>query len=196
MEGEELRQGKARVRMHLTGHLAGRGMIRPRGRTVEDHDAMIASLEARLSYMRDDRLQALAEVVERHAGGKARNVWPAEVSICNWARRLQEPPASESRLVRSYLQSAPGAAAEAGGYLVELFLHLKDVCAPPGEYAWSTIRAEAQDNARKVEYIRREQSHGRASPSELSWLDHYMRLQERVADIRAAAGKGGDACAA
>ena len=108
MEGQELREGKARVRAVLIDPLEAGGMQRRSGQKVEDHAAVLASLEARLAYMTEASLAALAEVVERHAGGSRQDRWPGEVPICNWARRIQEPPASESRLVRSYLQSGAG----------------------------------------------------------------------------------------
>ncbi len=131
MEGEALRAGKERVRENLILPLTKGGMIRKRGMPKAAEDEMLANLEARLAYMTADNLKALAEVLERYAGGKHKNVWPAEVSIYNWARAIQFPPASESRLVRSYLQSAAGSAAEVGGYLVELFWYLKKFGAPP-----------------------------------------------------------------
>ena len=149
MEGQELKDGKERVRTHLIAPLVRRGMVRKRGRSVEDHQKMLDSLEARLAYMAADRLAALAEVVERYAEGPKKNIWPAEVSITNWARRLQEPPASESRLVRSYLQSGAGDAAKSGGYVVELFLYLKKYGAPPNDYSMKEIRSQADDNRRK-----------------------------------------------
>lgn len=183
MEGQELRDGKERVRVNLIAPLVASGMMRKRGRTVDEHDNFLASLTARLSYMTEDRLTALAEVVERYAEGPKKNIWPAEVSIVNWARRLQEPPASESHLVRSFLQSAAGDAAVAGGYLVELFLYLKRYGAPPSSFAMTGIRSDAEDNARRREAIEYDRDEGRASPRDLSWLQGYMDTRRRCLDI-------------
>ena len=183
MEGQELKDGKERVRVNLIDPLVSRGMVRKRGQKVEDHQKMLDSLEARLAYMAADRLSALAEVVERYAGGPQKNVWPAEVSIMNWARRLQEVPASESRLVRSYLQSGAGDAAKSGGYLVELFVYLKRIGAPPNNYALKGIREEAEDNRRKRGAIERDREEGMASPRDLDWLQGYMDTRRRCLDI-------------
>lgn len=183
MEGQELREGKERVRMNLIEPLVKGGMVRKRGQKVEDHDKFLASLEARLAYMAEDRLQALAEVVERYAGGPQKNVWPAEVSIMNWARLLQEVPASESRLVRSYLQSRAGDAAQSGGYLVELFVYLKRFGAPPNDYSMKGIREEAEYNRCRRVGIERNREKGRASPRDLSWLQSYMDTRRRCLDI-------------
>ena len=183
MEGAELKEGKERVRQYLIDPLVSGGMVRKRGQKVEEHDKMLASLEARLAYMFEDRLKALAEVVERYAEGPKKNIWPAEVSITNWARRLQEPPASESRLVRSYLQSGAGEAAVKGGYLVELFFHLKKWGAPPNEYSMKNILADADTNGRRLRVIEGQREDGRASPRDLEWLARYMETRRRCLDI-------------
>ncbi|MGB0661311.1 MAG: hypothetical protein ACPGNV_14195 [Mangrovicoccus sp.] len=183
MEGETLRAGKERVRENLILPLTKGGMIRKRGMSKTAEDEMLTNLEARLAYMTADNLKALAEVLERYAGGKHKNVWPAEVSIYNWARAIQFPPASESRLVRSYLQSAAGSAAEVGGYLVELFWYLKKFGAPPNTYSLSEIKREADDNRSALARIRRAQEVGRASQSELNWVEYYYRTQRRCLDV-------------
>lgn len=191
MEGDELRKGKERVRQILIEPLQQRGMVRKRGQKVEQVDRMLASLEARLAYMTADNLGALAEVVERYAEGPKKNVWPAEVSICNWARRLQLPPASESRLVRSYLQSVAGRRAQSEGYLVELFYYLKKWGAPPaGDWAIGKIKAEAEDNQQRRANIERLRDEGRASPSDLQWLSRYWAALERCTAIITAGAEG------
>ncbi|SIO36693.1 hypothetical protein SAMN05444722_1700 [Rhodovulum sp. ES.010] len=184
MEGEALREGKARVRAWLVEPLEARGMVRRARVTLAEHEGALDRLAARLAYMTEDGLAALAEVVERHAEGKARNVWPAEVSICNWARRIEPPPASESRLVRSMLQSAAGRAAAEGGYAVELFLYLKKFGQPPiGDYGWHTIRREAEENARRRRRIAELAEDGAVAPSDRDWLDGYLATRARVLDI-------------
>ncbi len=189
MEGEELKQGKARVYRVLLEPLKERGMARPARMTVAAEQDMMDRLAARLAYMAEDRLQALAEVVEAHGGGKLRNTWPAEVSICNWARRIQQPPAGVSRLVRTMLQSAAGDAAEAGGYLVELFRFLRKHGTPPGDnYGYNLIQSEASENQSRRARILREQQKGIASTGDLDWLRHYMQDRIRAQDIRKAKG--------
>ena len=190
MEGQALKEGKERVRLNLIDPLVERGMARKRGWTAADHQAMLESLAARLAYMDDDRLLALAEVVERYAEGPKKNIWPAEISITNWARRLQVPPASESRLVRSYLQSGAGAAAQSGGYLVELFNHLKKFGAPPNDYSLKCIREEAEENQRRRALIKRDREMDRASPRNLAWMQGYMDTRRRCLDIIKAKAKG------
>ncbi len=189
MEGQELQEGKARVRAHLIVPLERRGLERRRGVRLEDHQAFLTSLEARLAYMQPDKLIALAEVIERHATGKLKTNWPTEVSIMNWARLMQVPPASESRLVRTYMQSGAGLAARDGGYLVELFGYLKKWGAPPNGYSMSEIRKEADHNRGKLAAIRRAVSAGRATASEIQWQQGYLSTEARCLDIINAKGK-------
>jgi hypothetical protein len=192
MEGEALREGKARVMRVLITPLVDAGMTRHGRMTVEQEQAMIERLVARLAYMSEGSLEALAEVVGSHARGRSRNAWPAELSICNWARRIEEPPATVSRLVRSMLQSASGDAAEAGGYLVELFRYLRKHGRPPTEtYCYDLIRSQAEDNQRRRARIRADLERGAVRSSDQVWLQHYLADRERVLAIRRA--KGGDA---
>lgn len=193
MEGEALRDGKDRVRQNLITPLVKAGMVRKRGVTQASEDEMLANLEARLAYMTEANLKALAEVVTTYASGKHHNNWPAEVSIYNWARRIQLPPASESRLVRSYLQSAAGRAALNGGYLVELFMHLKKWGAPPNDFSMSEIKRKASENQGARDRIKREQASGRASQRDLDWVASYFQALERCEGVIAA--KSEDAAA-
>lgn len=183
MEGDELKAGKARVAECLILPLTRAGMVRARGQSADAMAGMLDRLQSRLAYMTADNLAALAEVVERYARGDRKTAWPAEIMICGWARELQEPPASESRLVRTYLQSGAGDAAASGGYLVELFFYLKKFGAPPNDYGRAQIRQEAEDNARRRASIRRDQDAGQASPRDLAWIQGYMDARRRVQDI-------------
>jgi len=191
MEGQELKEGKVRVRSLLIDPLERRGLERRRGVRLEDHQAFLANLEARLAYMQPDKLMALAEVVERHATGKLKTHWPTEVSIMNWARLIQVPPASESRLVRTYMQSNAGVAARDGGHLVELFGYLKKWGAPPNGYSMSEIRKEADQNRSRLSAIKRAVANGRATASEIRWQQTYLETEARCLDIIKAKEKVG-----
>lgn len=190
MEGRELKDGKAQVRRCLIDPLIRKGLVRKRGQSLEEHEAFLASLEARLAYMFEDKLLALAEVCEVYAGGARKNTWPAEASIMNWARRLQIPPASQSRLVRTYLQSEAGKAAKLGGYLVELFWYLKQFGVPPNAYSMEKIRSEAEANKGRRARIQREAEVDGAAPSDLRWVQQYMDVRRLCLDIIKA--KAGD----
>lgn len=190
MEGAELKEGKARVREHLIDPLERDGLVRKRGVTLQAHQDRLDGLAARLAYMTAENLRALAEVVATYGGGPRKDVWPTDVSICNWARRLQTPPISESRLVRSYIQSAAGMAAIDGGYVVELFEHLKRYGAPPDVYSLSKIRTEADQRKGRRARIERERERGIASQPDLDWLERQSAVFARCMAIVEKATEG------
>ena len=175
MEGEELRAGKERVRKHLIEPLVAIGLVRKKGMTLDTHQTVLDSLAARLSYMDKDFLGALAEVVESHATGPDKDQWPAVTLITGWARALQEPPASESRLVRSFLQSAPGQRAVDGGYIVELRHFLKRNGRPPSEYDMKKVLDNASRNSGQRRRVEKLISSGRATDQDRQWLDGWRK---------------------
>lgn len=185
MEGEALRKGKERVQTHLIRPMERAGMRRKAGVTVADHQEFLDRLAARLAYMDADKLDALAEIVEGLAGGKNRDIWPREITILNIAKRFQMPPPSESRLVRTYLQSAPGRGALERGCLVELFWWLRrhGQIGPPNEYGWSQIEQQADDNRGRRAGLARDAQRGTLSPSDAEWLKRYWATHERCVAI-------------
>ena len=183
MEGEALKLGKERVRDVLIRPLAGRGMVRGAGLTVAQHEAAMEGLAARLAYMTAPNLRALAEVVEANGAGKARNRWPSELLICQWARRLQEPPASDSQLVTTYLRSAAGRRARAEGWLVELYLYLKKMGRPPNDYVIRELKLEADRAMRRRARVQEAARFGGMDPAEGRWLDWWMQAEARALAI-------------
>lgn len=190
MEGEELRAGKARVLEHLIDPLNAIGMVRKKGMTLETHKSVLDSIAARLAYMETNFLQALAEVVEAHAVGPDKDQWPSVTNITGWARSLQQPPASESRLVRSFLQSAPGRRAVDGGYIVELRKFLKKHGCPPSDFNMTHIRNEADENSRQRMRIKENINVGRATDQERQWLDAWQKAEDTCMVIISAKSKG------
>lgn len=184
MEGDALKTGKALVKATLIDPLIVRGMKRKAGQNVAAFEAMQESLQARLAYMSRGNLIVLAEMVERLAGGKLQDTWPSEITICNLARKLQEPVASESRMVRSYLQSGAGKAALAGGYLVELFNYLKRYGMPPtNDYAFAMLREKGQESARRRALVAERIERGFVEPADQVWLRDYAEQLARCEDI-------------
>lgn len=115
--------------------------------SVAEHEAFLRRLEVRLGYLDADQLVALGAVIEANAGGAGRNVWPAEISIANWAATLQPPPEGEDRLVVSWLGSAAGLRAWEEGPEVAMALrrHLRRKRRPPGPHDMAAIRETAGD---------------------------------------------------
>jgi len=180
MDREQLKAGKARVQEHLIDALNKKGMERKRSVKVEVFEKSMESLCARLAYMGVEQLQALAELVERMAEGKRKNAWPAEISICNWARRIQQPPPSDSPMVCSVMNSAMGRLAMAGGYQRELYLFLKKHGYPPNDYALGQVRKEGEENIARASRIMAKRHEGVLDPDDAAWLEWYQAGGERV----------------
>lgn len=187
MEGEALRQGRNRVQEHLIAPLEARGMRRKRSMTEADHAALLDRLRSRLAYMDIRHLQSLAEQVEAMAGGKHLDTWPSEVTICNLARRTQTPPASESRKVRTWLQSAAGRDALAEDWHVEVFYWLKDNPGVPPDFVCTRLRAEAADRRRDHDRLRDKVRRGAATDSDLAPMRQFQRVSNHVRAIVEAA---------
>lgn len=183
MEGQELRDGRARVQTHLIAPLEGQGMQRGTRDTVAGHAAFLDKLRNRLAYMTAPNLTALAEIVANMAGGKHRDRWPAEVAVMNAARRLQVPPASESRMVRTWLQSAAGLRALDGDYHVEAFFWMKRAGNVPNDFVVTELRREAEARRAELTRLRAGFRDGRVTASEYRAVEDYDAAQERVRGI-------------
>ncbi|MEM9058946.1 MAG: hypothetical protein AAGD13_00665 [Pseudomonadota bacterium] len=92
----------------------------------------------------------MREAIEINAEGRRKRTWPETISICNWARAFQKPPASVSPMITRYMRSAPGQAAFERLDLeaVALFLYLRRVGRPPmTPSAWASIDRHAGEMA-------------------------------------------------
>lgn len=96
--------------MLLMQPLAGLG--RKRGVSAEAHDKAMSRLRDWLSYMSDDNLRAMVDLIARHAG---KGVWPEEGLIRSWAITIQCPPPRDSAYAQSLIRSAMGRQAMAEG---------------------------------------------------------------------------------
>ena len=84
-DAEKDMPGRTRVREILIRPLEAKGLRRKRGVKAEDHAKTVERLVERLAYMTPDGLEALAEVVHRLAGGRARDEWPSEQVVLRLA---------------------------------------------------------------------------------------------------------------
>ena len=166
--------GRRAVRSCLVDVLDAAGLRRIKGVSVLAHDAMVARLVDRLAYMTAANLTTLAETCLDNAGGAKHDEWPSEVILRSWAQGLQARPFAEHRIVSSWLASVEGPVAEAGGWLVELYRHLRRRPRPPSSYELQRIRDDARDNHHRVTRIRERMAVDRATVEDQAWLEAYL----------------------
>ncbi|TPE47240.1 hypothetical protein [Amaricoccus solimangrovi] len=181
-EADRAESGRMRVRRVLIEPLCRLGLRRRPRISAEDHDAMLRRLEERFAYLDEPSLSVLCEGVERAAGGDARNLWPDEVSIRNWAEQLCRPPGGESRLVRSWLASAAGRAAWDEGQEVAVALrkYLRRHGRPPHDFDLVRIRREADAWRHKRAVIAERVDAGSAGQSDLDWERRFAEAVDLV----------------
>ncbi len=172
--------GRARVRQMYVAPLVADGLVRPRGVTVADHEAFIARLVDRLSYLPDADLKVLAECTLRRATGKAFAEWPAFATIWNVAQTVcRQPEPDEARhIMTTWLRSRGGPVARDGGYLVELWRYLRAFGVPPSIAALDMIKREADENRLTRQRLRQKHERDAATASDLDWLDRYARAED------------------
>ncbi len=183
--------GRARVRHVLMEPLERAGLERRGRMTVADHEAMKERLVAEFAHMQEATLQAVRDLVFRHADGKRGLSWPPEALLRKWGLKLQPKPPRKNPYVATLLASAMGQRALQGGYLTELFFVALQLGPPPTRYDVSRMQAKARDAARDIARIDQLQKEGRASPEDLEWVERYRRGQAIALDM-ASKGQGND----
>lgn len=167
---------RAKVRRCFIDPLTRDGLLPAKGMTQEDHRAFLDKLADRLGYLEEALLVTLAELTLGWAEGPARNRWPGFVTIWNEATRLRQPPDNERHIMTTWLASIEGPVAREAGYLVELHSWLRKHGCPPSPYAMAKeILPEAAENARTRARIKRDIDAGAARPSDVEWLNSYLR---------------------
>lgn len=168
---------RARVDMLLMQPLAG--LARRRGTSAEAHDKALARLRDWLTYMSDDNLRAMVDLIARHA---VKGVWPEEGLVRAWAMTIQCPPPRDSAYAQSLIKSAMGRQAMAEGWAVELFQIAKKLGPPPGKYIITRLKQDADSNRHKRKVIHENIEAGRATLAEKQWLSAW---HEDLAEIEA-----------
>lgn len=161
--------GRARVREILLVPLAG--LERPRGVAAAEYEA----LADRLAYMTPEALRGLCEFVLAVAGKAARGgrvVCPAPSLIRAFAHGIQLPPPHQSDYVASVMRSVLGLEALHGGWLVQLYRHLRKFGPPLAMSDWQKgqLRDAAAEDARQLARVRERRDAGAPWPEDRAWL--------------------------
>ena len=181
-------EAEVRVEALLLEPLAG--LKAQRGVTAEKHEKMLTRLRGWLSYLSDENLRGMHDLIVRHA---VKGLWPGEGLIKHWATTLQLPPPQECDYARSLIRSAMGRQATAEGWAVELYQIAKKLGPPPGKYFISGLKDEAEDNRRRRQRISERIGYGDASAEDRHWLAAWHHDLAEIEAIQSAVSDGGQA---
>lgn len=179
--------GREAVRELVLSRLTASGLQRGKGLSSTEHDAMLKRLADYLSYLSRPSLEALADQILEVATGPKRNLWPSELLIRQMAEALERRPFAEKPIVRSWLASIEGPRAEAAGYLVQLYRHLRQHQRPVLPYDLRQVQARATEDRRRRQLIEERIGYGQASEEERRWL---LTLVEDEAAAREIVARG------
>ena len=179
--------GEARVRDLLIEPLEIRGLAKPPGLTRGAFEDMKRGLCAKLAYMTDLNLSALAEHAAASPGGKDRDRFPIANLILTWAAQIQPPGDDASPLIRAVFAADLGRDAIAGGWAPELLTELRRHRRWPQAFAVTEIKARADDAMRQM--VRLDEALARGhdlTPREVEWQAARKAAIEkcqRIADL-------------
>ena len=193
MDAKEQADGERRVRARLIDPLERLGLAKPSTLTRAQFAAMCDELCQRLAYLDDTDLDALAEAVAAHPGGKDRDRFPIGVRILAMAAEIRRPQSDGSPLMRKVFASPLGAEALAGGFAPELLEHLRRFREwPKGAWTMARIREAADDPRRMLEDIELRMARGEVpTPAEAAFRDKRLAAIRRCEEIRALGQNGG-----
>lgn len=186
MDVSEQKAGEKRVRERLVGELEKRGLMRPSGMTVVQFDAMVADLCAKLAYMSELNLDALAEVAAGKAGGSSRDRFPIAQVILDAAAEIQAPAPSQSPLMRAVFADDLGRRAMAGGWAPELLGELRRSRRWPNIYLRGEIEKRGLQNVSRFRQFEEAEASGRTlRPSEVEFLAARRAALRRCEELMA-----------
>lgn len=162
----------------------------------EDGQRWLDALADDLGYMGEDRLRALAELMQGHGEGTARHFWPDRPTFIAFAEVIEPRPLDQLPAICSWFGSVEGPRAIADGTLVETWLYIQRTKKPPvTEQARRLIAERAALSKRRIEVITDRRRAGLSvNLDDLAWECWYLQLQTKcetiVARERTARGHG------
>lgn len=172
-----------RVRRILINPLLRAGMRKQNKMKADQYSEMLTRLADKLSYLDELHLRGLEPKIIRHAKGKERNEWPAEVSIISWAYEVQSPPPRKCAYVVSVLKSKAGARALEYGYLPELLMALRTFGPPFSKLDLQQLAQTARANRQDLKRVREMIERGTAPLERRQWMDWYLRHEREAKAI-------------
>ncbi len=172
---------RGRVRRLLIEPLTEHGFRKPGNVKLDAHDAFLVKLADALTYMTDEQLGTLRDMLRYRGEGKARDAWPSMATICVVADAVAPRPIEEHPTILSWFRSARGSQALLEGVLVAEFRFLEKRKRPPiNDGERRAIREKAEEWNRQVELVRDRLRRGMARDGDEKWLRWYEDMERRA----------------
>ncbi|NDW33803.1 hypothetical protein [Salipiger sp. PrR007] len=172
---------RGRVRRLLIEPLTEHGFRKPGNVKLDAHDTFMVKLADALTYMTDEQLGTLRDMLRYRGEGKARDAWPTMATICVVADAVAPRPIEEHPTILSWFRSARGPQAFLEGVLVAEFRFLEKRKRPPiNDGERRAIREKAEEWNRQVELVRDRLRRGMARDGDEKWLRWYEGMERRA----------------
>ncbi|NDV53878.1 hypothetical protein [Salipiger sp. PrR003] len=172
---------RGRVRRLLIDPLTEHGFRKPGNVKLDAHDAFLVKLADALTYMSDEQLGTLRDMLRYRGEGKARDAWPSMATITALAEAVAPRPVEEHPTIISWFGSARGPAALAEGVLVAEFAFLEKRKRPPlNDGDRRIIRERAHEWERQRELCQDRVRRGMTRDDDLKWLRWYEGMERRA----------------
>lgn len=172
MDAKEQADRERRVQELLLDELDQRGLKRPSGDTVDKFEKARKVMRAKLAYMTDLNLSALAEHVAAHAAGPNRDRFPIVNEILRWAADIQQPGDEASPLMRAVFVAKLGKDALRDDWAPELLRWLRKHRRWPKDFDVRSLKGEADNVHAKLEDMRQREERGQfLTEPERNWRD-------------------------
>lgn len=163
-----------RVRRLFSDRLNGLGFRRHGNVKVADHDLTMIKLIDALTYMSDQGLNVLFDMLKSKGQGRDRDIWPSRATILGYAELVEPRSIEELPSLIRWFRSVEGPKALREGTLVETWQYFQIHKRPPVS-ARRQIEDKAKKNAHTLELYRERVANGRADPEERDWVDRYEK---------------------
>ncbi|NDW34610.1 hypothetical protein [Salipiger sp. PrR007] len=172
---------RGRVRRLLIEPLTEHGFRKPGNVKLDAHDAFLVKLADALTYMSDEQLGTLRDMLRYRGEGKARDAWPSMATISALAEAVAPRPVEEHPTILSWFRSARGPQALAEGVLVAEFAFLEKRKRPPlTDGDKRAIRERASEWARQRELRQDRVRRGMTRDDDEQWLNWFDGLERRA----------------
>lgn len=148
--------------------------------------------------MQEGPLRGLCEAVRPHAGGKAKDRWPSQITILKLAHGFQTPPVSHSAKVLSYMTGRACQYSLENDFVLELLTWLKNhKGVPTKERHRVAMRSDASDRRDRMESVAAKMVNDTATDAKRDWnIETQRRIDLATAIVAGEYGDGRAASAA